>query len=464
LYIDNSLNDTDATINKNQQNSFPVVGIAEGAHNWTVNCTDADSNTHQAPLRDFYVDRTPPIIQLNSPSNTSIIDFNQGYVTFNWTTTDALDINNLTCNLTIDSVVNQTNLSVASGIAYTTQINNFALGQHLWSTTCWDSIINNTNTSETRTFNITLPDLSVNTTDITFNNTNPTENETVLINTTVHNLINVTVKNITVQFYDGDPDVNGTQIGSNQTISSISPLGQKIVNINWQADLGTSQIFVIVDPPLATNGSIEEWNENNNEANKSIAVGGWHFVYGDITSLSEFELATPSNNSVIRWNAANFESGNLYIADSESSISWTSLQAISQDVSDADTTNDFTDIDTLLNMTNFVDSVSNTYLNDSGSIMNITTLIIFNSIIDEVPIANSTNNTNFVTGILWDTSDDSNSEFDTSDAEDLIFVTALNKNKPGAYGTYDYEIRIPAKLREYKDTESRKIVFYSELN
>ena len=42
-----------------------------------------------------------------------------------------------------------------------------------------------------------------------------------------------------------------------------------------------------------------------------------------------------------------------------------------------------------------------------------------------------------------------NGEFDFGDKEDIIFVAEINKISEGAYGIYDYEIKIPSKLREY---------------
>jgi hypothetical protein len=196
----------------------------------------------------------------------------------------------------------------------------------------------------------------------------------------------------------------------------------------------------------------------------SISVGAWQYVYGNINVDSEFELAKQTNDAVIKWSAVNFEEGNIYVTDSESSVLWTSLQALGKDSNDIDTSNDFADLDTLLNMSSFVDSITNTYVNSSGSIMNTTQYTIFKQIIDEVPISNSTNNTNFQTGILWDTSDTSgDDEYSQEDGEDIIFITEINRDKIGAYGSYDYEIRIPATLRQYKTTESRKVVFYTEL-
>ena len=64
---------------------------------------------------------------------------------------------------------------------------------------------------------------------------------------------------------------------------------------------------------------------------------------------------------------------------------------------------------------------------------------------------------------MSDNNNSNNGEFDATDKEDLVFLTQINKNKAGAYGTYDYEMRIPARLREYSATETSSVVFYTEI-
>ena len=76
-----------------------------------------------------------------------------------------------------------------------------------------------------------------------------------------------------------------------------------------------------------------------------------------------------------------------------------------------------------------------------------------------VPIVNSTNTSDFVTGILWDYSD-GNSEYNGT--QDLILITRINENKTGEFGTYDYEIKIPAPLRSYV-SGTNTVTFYTEI-
>ncbi len=87
---------------------------------------------------------------------------------------------------------------------------------------------------------------------------------------------------------------------------------------------------------------------------------------------------------------------------------------------------------------------------------------VYGNTINNVPIVNSTNTSDFVTGILWDYSDINPGEYNGS--QDLVFITKINKNKRGMYGIYDYEIDVPSKLRSYDNGEESEIYLYYDLN
>jgi hypothetical protein len=457
LYIDDVFNDTTQLMSNKQNNTFSVSGLNEGQHNWTVECTDVapDLNPFRPEVKTFTIDLTPPSIIMNNPENNT----NQlRDILFNFTVSDNYAAT-LDCDLYIDNKLNESNF-FSNPYTHTTLKTKFSPGNHSWYVSCIDTV-SNIRISEIYYFNVTIPDLATNFSSIYLNNSNPKENQTILITATVYNLVNVSVSNVTVQFYLGNPSSSGTQIGQNQTIS-VTGLNQTNVSVEWPAIIGPNSIFFLIDPPISTNGSIFELNESNNQANISLSIEGWHYVYGDINSGSELELADIDSNRVIIWSDTNFTNGNIYVTDYESLIYWPSITAIGKNITGGNSTNDFSEIDTLLNMTSFPDSVYKIFTN-SGIPTNTTTYKIFNKYIYETPIANSTNNTNFNTGILWDSSDSNNSEFDTSEAEDLVFITKIDRDKPGAYGTYDYEIRIPAKLREYKKNQLTGVIFYTEI-
>jgi hypothetical protein len=463
LYIDGKINKTDNGPVPNVQNNFSVIGIDEGKHNWTVNCTDPDNNWNWSEERNFYRDISPPSISLELPNNNSGIDYNKDRVYFNWTAIDALDTM-LQCNLTVDGVVRVLNEWVTGNISTSKYIFTSVIGQgqHSWNVTCWDQL-KNYNTSELRKFNLTYPDFFVNSSDITLNETNPKENQSVQINAIVYNLAGIDTQNVTVRFYNGDPDSGGTIIGTNIFID-LSKYNQTNVTTSWFAPIGGSQIFVVVDPPFATNGSFKELNESNNKASKSFNVGSWQFFYGDVLAFSDAVLANSNSSKLISWAGNGFAGGNVYVTNYDSYVSWSSLQAIGKAKNNTASSSDFADIDSALNSTSYIDSVYSVYTN-SGTPKEKLSLLSFGKIIQDVPVVNSTNNSNFVTGILWDTSDEViGGKFDSSDKEDLVFVTPINKSALGTYGTYDYEIRVPAKLRSYKSGNAKAVSFYVELS
>jgi hypothetical protein len=168
------------------------------------------------------------------------------------------------------------------------------------------------------------------------------------------------------------------------------------------------------------------------------------------------------NNLSLWINESNVR-GNIFITDQEADVNWLSLQAIGRNKTNQTTSNDFSDIDSLLNMGDYQDSVYLTFTN-SGVPKSTDNFFFHNRAIENVPVVNSTNNSNFVTGILWDMSDDvGDNEYSQDDKEDLIFVAKLNNTQSGAYGVYDYEVKVPVRLREYDSSDKTNLYFYYDL-
>jgi hypothetical protein len=303
-----------------------------------------------------------------------------------------------------------------------------------------------------------LPDLEIKTSGITFSNLNPIEYEGVIVNATIYNTQCGNADGFSVGFYNQDPDSGGRQINGNQTVS-LAGFENITINITWSAEIGNNNIFVEAD----FNNSFSEFNESNNKANKTITVESWQDFYGyaNVTKI----LGDISANNISLWSNETNLAGNIYVTDSEAIVEWASLQALGRDDGGAGTSNDFNDIDNLLNMSNFNDSVSSIYTSDGSTPISTDSFLIRQVKINNVPVVNSTNTTNFITGILWDTSDDdTDGEFSQDDEEDLVFAAKINKNLDGSYGNYDYEISIPVRLREYDSTDSSELYLYYELN
>jgi hypothetical protein len=301
-----------------------------------------------------------------------------------------------------------------------------------------------------------LPDLYINYTTIYLNNTSPIENETVLINATIKNLGCGDALNANIGFFDGNPDLGGLNLG-NHTIT-IGNFNSNQANLTWKAQIGTHNLFVFADYWE----EISEDNESNNEGNKTFSIGAWQEIFGNFSLNKTIGI---QNLNLSKWfNESSFQ-GSIFIADSESNINWLSLQAIGKTISGTSSTDDFLEIDTLLDMQDFQDSVSIRFSNSQNPKQTDSFLIHQKNILG-VPTINSSSDKTFVTGILWDYSDDidSDEEYDAIDGEDIIFVTKLNASSFGDYGMYDYEIEIPVRLREYKTADSGQVYLYYDLN
>src|SRR3989339_495211 len=90
LYFDEGLNQTDNTINKNEENSFaPVGGISEGEHNWTVTCWDALNNSNNSLTYGF---------------NFTYPDFFLNQSTFSFNVTNPKEGESVFINLTLENL------------------------------------------------------------------------------------------------------------------------------------------------------------------------------------------------------------------------------------------------------------------------------------------------------------------------------------------------------------------------
>lgn len=402
-------------------------------------------------LTEIVHDFTLPNVTLNSPLNGTT---SNSSVTFTYRVNDTLSsVNN--CSLYIDNVYQSANTLIQEG-----EVQYFfpripAGGSHLWNVSCID-YYENTGWSQAWTVIIIPPDLFVNSTKINFNAV-PIEGMNITLNATIENIGGSDATNISVRFYKGDPDLGGILI-ENFQVNLSERTGNKsriTLNTTWIVEGPGRFLFVVhADAPLSTNGSVMEIYENNNEGNKTLNVAGWHYYYGN--SSGNIKLESSSNASNFLWNAT---TGNIYIVETGTSPGWQDLKAIGRDINDIAMFNDFNDTDLALNMTGYIDSVNKTftYNNQPKETMSFT---IYQNIINYVPVINSTNSSNFKTGILWDSSDSALTYYNGS--QDLVFVSRIENNRQGKYGVYDYELRIPAALDTYK-MEAQSVTFYTEI-
>jgi hypothetical protein len=296
--------------------------------------------------------------------------------------------------------------------------------------------------------------------EITFSQKYPVENESIQIFVTIYSLTDYNYSDVLVRFYDGNPLVDGLFIGD--TYINITGLSNVTNNITWLSKVGLHNIYIQIDPLF----SINDLNRSNNVAYNNTFTSLWQIYHGQITS-STTNLGS-NNATFLNWSLSTSSSVNIYVTSAGSNINWMSLEAITRNNTggqDVDSLNDFEDIDLSLSIENFSDSINSTY-SIGGYPISISNYSIYHVLVRDVPETMSTNNTNFYTGILWDTSDailpyysyDSVPSF----RSDLLFVTKVNYNQQGAYGIYDYEIKVPAFLREYKGDEG-VVQFYYEI-
>ncbi len=138
--------------------------------------------------------------------------------------------------------------------------------------------------------NMPFADLEIDSGDIHLSNDNLEAGEIISINVTVHNLGVLNASGILVEFYD---NINGSLIDT--IIIPILNASENVsVEISWQATYGNHDICVIVDPL----GLIEESNESNNQAIKSIYVK---------PSIDYIAITFETKNEILDYNiSANF--------------------------------------------------------------------------------------------------------------------------------------------------------------
>lgn len=315
-----------------------------------------------------------------------------------------------------------------------------------WSFYCYaiDSA-SNIQKSSTSNFEVysNQPDLRISSSDIVFSENFPTEGQNITINATINNYGCSEASSVLVEFFEEDPSISGTLIDS-RILSSIENLSSKVATINYIAKIGGTNIFIAIN------------EDYENTSSKSLLVKMWQYLYGTIDAIKVLENSDSSE--VSEWGIEVDFGGSIFIADKESQINWLSLMAIGRKTDNSKSIQDLDAIDGFLGSQNYDDSVSNTY--SSASEENFT---IHNYDINYVMTTQSTDNNNFTTGILWDTSDDTDGQYAGNDKEDIVFVSKINKDTKGKYGTYDYELKTPAKLREYDNTDSQYVYFYYDL-
>ncbi|MGV8086788.1 MAG: CARDB domain-containing protein [Candidatus Woesearchaeota archaeon] len=301
------------------------------------------------------------------------------------------------------------------------------------------------------------PDITVTDASIFFDNTSLVEGYNLMLYANVTNNGSDDIEgSFIAQFYLGDPLLGGVQIGDNITITNLDIGEIKTINTTYMLASGVNDIFLYIDE----NYIINESNESNNNVNITINISIYQKYYGNVTANL---MLGPSNNSLFfsTINLTDFK-GTVFITDSDSVFAFSDLQALGRDVNGFFANTDFSDIDFGMNTSGFYDSINYFWANGNDLPISLRTFNISSQItIFNVSVINSSVNSIHETGILWDTSDDfsNNNEYDTSDKEDVVFVTSFDTLSSGSE-EYLYEIKVPALLKKYVGTTDTVSLYY----
>jgi hypothetical protein len=447
IYVNGTANLT-GIANNNTQTTRTIIGLENGIYEIFIEGEDYAGNKNISETIIIFHDTIAPTITLNYPIN----DTNSTSTSINLSFTPSDNMAQyLMCAVTLNNNLIAENLNVTNNNEEIVELTGLMGGYYYWNVTCTDQATN-TNTSEMWMFFIPIPDLSVNASEIYFSEENPRENDEITITTTIRNIGGSPAGEFIVQFWANEVNTTGNQIGENITIPTLDKDAEINASVNFTVPIGTTEIIVYVNP----DNRVTEDNYTNNIASRNISVEFWHYALG--TTNDTLKVTDASAGLLFDWNVENSTGSNIYVTDYDSQISWTTLQALGRDINNQERLNDFNILDSALGSYTYGDSINRTYT-QNNALIETESFDIFGTTISNVPVINSTNNENFKTGILWDYQ----GVEEYNGTQNILFITRINKGAQGYNTTNDFEIRIPATLREYQGPDLERVVFYTEL-
>jgi hypothetical protein len=272
-------------------------------------------------------------------------------------------------------------------------------------------------------------DLTV--TNITYSSSQSIEGQLIQVNVTVMNNGASASGNFTLELnaslYNGSYALD---VRSLQNMTSISASTSAVTTFNWAAKVGTYRFDAYVD----IFNSAAETNETNNQLSVNYTTTSWHTMYG----MYNYSLQLLVNNSFLSWNTSSI-TGNIYFSDVDSVYNPTDLRPLNG-------TNFLAFADQALQMAYFNDSIRSLYDPNNDTWPDAFTQSTIAGTAYYIPVINSTNSSTFVTGLMYDSAD--GTPYDGT--QDIVFVTMLNMGRPGKYGFYDYEVKLPSRLAKLK--------------
>jgi hypothetical protein len=271
--------------------------------------------------------------------------------------------------------------------------------------------------------------------DILITPSSPQEGQNVTVNVTARNVGMTWADDVVLAIRDETKDT----VLANVTIANFTVGMNMTVIASYTATPGPHRIVATIDDTARFNESDETDNSAMKWANTSV----WQTVYGSVFTRDVLAGGTRTFHA---WPATfDATNGTIYAVDADAAITWSNLYALTRTTADALASQDLVQADTVLNTTGFNDSVRMRFGTDDSTPRATRNMTLFGRNVRYVPVINSTITSDFQTGILWDATLDGDGEYDGT--EDLVFATAINANKAGVYGTYDYELVVPSTLQ-----------------
>jgi hypothetical protein len=194
----------------------------------------------------------------------------------------------------------------------------------------------------------------------------------------------------------------------------------------WEVEPGPWRFNVSLDPE----DEVKETNESNNRFTETLDVDSYQIFHGDTNSSL---VIGNGSRDIYKWDPQQNQ-GYIFFSDVDSSFGFSDLEAVNG--------SDLVEVDEKLNLTGHNDSSQELWDRDGDGTIDRTNSWDVGGRTLEVPVTNSTEDSPFDTGILYDSGD--GSPFDGT--QDVVFMTRIRAEKTGKYGTYDYEARIPFSL------------------
>ena len=412
-------------------------GFSEGSHNISVYAYENDIYAQESV--NFTVDTSPPSFQ-NLKDNTTSDFFNvntasisaeaydeySGLNEVKLATNETGNFSNKTSYGSPEIFQNISDEYVLSEFIWQNQSFTGELGYRLWATDAAE----NTASTSTNSFEVHRIDLEAS--NISFNNSDPIEGQPVGVE---FNVTNIGGENATVNVTLREETYNGSSWNflSNTTKEEKFEASQ-ITSVNFTVgpEAGPHRYTAFVDP----NNSVQEKTESNNVNSSILDVPSYQLNYGSSNSA----LTLGSGHEILSVTSSD-PRGTIFYADLQASYEVRDLRPLNE-------SGDLEEATEALNMQGHNDSISKVYDGDQDGLSDATTCMeIAGEEVCDVPVVNSTNTSNFQTGLLYDGGE--SDSFDGS--QEVVFAAEIKDKMQGRYGVYNYEAKVPSLLSTQYD-------------